>query len=335
MLLIGFGHRARQGKNTAAIAMLNAAPVESRARIYAYADALRAEVRYVLADAQDPYWEYLTETRHRAIKRFLHRVRITESCWQWAGKTNEKGYGVVYTEERANFRAHRFMWEIVLGNAPAPLLRHTCDNPPCVNPLHLLPGTPKDNSRDMVERGRAVGHITIPAGVVAQARQMFAEGCKQSDIVRTLALSSGTVSRYVNGISRAAVDIVSPKTALTWLESKRVLRPMLQHYGTDYRRAQDPDYWVKRLMETLEREQPDMAFVTDVRFPNEVEAIHAAGGYVVKVVRSIKPDIAVPAHPSENALDGYTGWDYTLTAATLPELRTKAAALYPKIAGKQ
>jgi hypothetical protein len=48
MLLIGFGYKARQGKNSAAIAVLNASPLDSHARLYAFADALRAEVAKVL-----------------------------------------------------------------------------------------------------------------------------------------------------------------------------------------------------------------------------------------------------------------------------------------------
>jgi hypothetical protein len=34
--------------------------------------------------------------------------------------------------------------------------RHTCHNAPCVNVRHLIPGTPADNSRDMVEAGRSL-----------------------------------------------------------------------------------------------------------------------------------------------------------------------------------
>ncbi|HEY5585678.1 MAG TPA: hypothetical protein VIK78_14480 [Ruminiclostridium sp.] len=33
-------------------------------------------------------------------------------------------------------------------------IRHECDNPACINPLHLLEGTSHDNHMDMVKRGR-------------------------------------------------------------------------------------------------------------------------------------------------------------------------------------
>jgi hypothetical protein len=111
-------------------------------------------------------------------------------------------------------------------------------------------------------------------------------------------------------------------------------RTLLQWWGTEYRRSKDPDYWVKRLFESLDKLKPDTAIITDVRFPNEVEAIHAAGGYAVKVVRLGEPDVKVPAHASESVLDGYDGWDYTLEAATLSELKRKTNQLYEKIVGR-
>jgi hypothetical protein len=84
---------------------------------------------------------------------------VTESgCWEWDGKRNDDDYGL-FSGRRVgyeNARAHRVMYEcFVRSLAEDEILRHTCDNPPCVNPDHLIPGTMADNSRDMVERGRS------------------------------------------------------------------------------------------------------------------------------------------------------------------------------------
>lgn len=53
---------------------------------------------------------------------------------------------------------HRLAWIDANGMLPPddkPLILHHCDNPPCVNPLHLYAGTQADNIRDMCTRGRA------------------------------------------------------------------------------------------------------------------------------------------------------------------------------------
>jgi hypothetical protein len=53
------------------------------------------------------------------------------------------------------FRASRISWLIHNGAVPDGLwILHTCDNPECTNPAHLYLGTVRDNTRDMIERGR-------------------------------------------------------------------------------------------------------------------------------------------------------------------------------------
>jgi hypothetical protein len=80
--------------------------------------------------------------------------RTDDDCWEWQGNRNEFGYGRVHYKG-AHRRAHRVVYEEMIGPIPEGLvLRHQCDNPPCVNPNHLEPGTHKENSDDCWSRGR-------------------------------------------------------------------------------------------------------------------------------------------------------------------------------------
>ena len=50
---------------------------------------------------------------------------------------------------------HRLVYAKLKGEIPEGyVVRHTCDNRACIHPDHLIIGTPADNVRDMVERGR-------------------------------------------------------------------------------------------------------------------------------------------------------------------------------------
>lgn len=86
-------------------------------------------------------------------KRFWSKVdKLTspEGCWIWTAGKNMQGYGKIDSK-----RAHRIAWEIINGSIPSGLLVcHHCDNPSCVNPLHLFTGTRSDNALDSVNKGR-------------------------------------------------------------------------------------------------------------------------------------------------------------------------------------
>ncbi len=85
-------------------------------------------------------------------ERFFAKVEKTESCWLWTAAKNVWGYGVFWFEGK-NLPAHHFL---VRAKKPSHLLAlHTCDQPACVNPSHILFGTQKDNMHDMHKKGRA------------------------------------------------------------------------------------------------------------------------------------------------------------------------------------
>ncbi|MGJ3625969.1 HNH endonuclease signature motif containing protein [Sphingomonas sp. MMS24-JH45] len=47
------------------------------------------------------------------------------------------------------------LWEISHGSVPDDMIvMHKCDNPSCSNPEHLMLGTMKDNTQDMLRKGR-------------------------------------------------------------------------------------------------------------------------------------------------------------------------------------
>lgn len=80
-------------------------------------------------------------------------------------------------------------------------------------------------------------------------------------------------------------------------------RSLLQFWGTEYRRTQDPLYWVKKLASKIDRELPQFAVITDVRFPNEGAFIKMCGGFTVKVTREGHSGEA--SHQSETIMDSY------------------------------
>lgn len=81
-----------------------------------------------------------------------------QECWIWNAYINKSGYGIIGHGERRgqNGLAHRVSYMLNVGEIPKGLLvRHDCDNPPCVNPSHLRLGNYQDNVDDMVNRGRS------------------------------------------------------------------------------------------------------------------------------------------------------------------------------------
>jgi hypothetical protein len=133
-------------------------------------------------------------------------VREEGECWVWAGTfdTLEK-YGSMKWQGKRQ-AAHRLMFYATHGYMPVET-RHTCDNPPCCNPAHLLDGNRQLNVRDRVERGRSArrpGRANPNArytdGQVDTVRKLWGLGGRTGDQIAALTgVNRNAVYRIKNG----------------------------------------------------------------------------------------------------------------------------------------
>ncbi len=65
---------------------------------------------------------------------------------------NRPRYGYVYRDGKHQLY-HRLVFQQAYGYLPE-VVMHSCDNPRCINPLHLVAGTHKANSDDKIAKGR-------------------------------------------------------------------------------------------------------------------------------------------------------------------------------------
>lgn len=80
-----------------------------------------------------------------------------DECWPWIGSTGPNGYGRTSYLGKKDAIASRVSYEITHGKIPdGKIVMHTCDNRKCVNPSHLMVGSYLDNTRDMINKGRAI-----------------------------------------------------------------------------------------------------------------------------------------------------------------------------------
>lgn len=84
-------------------------------------------------------------------------------------------------------------------------------------------------------------------------------------------------------------------------------RWILQYWGTEVcRKSFHDDIWIASLENKL-RNSKDNIVISDVRFPNEIKAIHNAGGKVIRIKRGPEPEWYEDA-VNANKGDRYMGW---------------------------
>ena len=144
------------------------------------------------------------------FRKFVHESDPAK-CWEWQSVRNHRGYGKFWLNGRTDL-AHRVSYQISNGEIPAGLLiRHTCDNPPCVNPAHLLTGTVKENAEDAVERGKyrrgsENGRAKLTPDQVSEIKKSWAGGETQTSIARRFGVSKSAIQWILNGRNWASLS---------------------------------------------------------------------------------------------------------------------------------
>ena len=144
-------------------------------------------------------------------KRLAERVRRDGECLIWTGARDRDGYGVIGIGRDSQYRAHRVAFELAHGAIPAGLfVCHACDVPACVNPAHLFLGTARDNTQDMLRKGRrdilsGERHPMrkLTDADVAVIRLRRARGDKLNAIARDFGISFQHVSALSRRVCRA------------------------------------------------------------------------------------------------------------------------------------
>lgn len=195
------------------------------------------------------------------------------------------------------------------------------------------PGTGKDSCAEALEP-----HGFLPIAFadalrheVAQAwrvdvRMLTDRPTKETHLL-ALAISMCGEPSFLHWATHHSLSLYDPRSP----------RWVLQRWGTEFRREQNPDYWV-HIVERWVRRQMGVGYdrfvITDVRMPNEAQLVHRLGG---KLLRVHRPDVAPMApdtadHSSEAhaalAVDGVIHNDSSLSALHA-EVRRVLAGLFP------
>lgn len=167
-------------------------------------------------DANATFEERLQHHGWRVVDRDW--TLVNTPCWEWAAASKRNGYGAL----RVNIRNDSGLWQEwgahqvafvawVGAIPPGQVVRHKCDNPPCINPNHLELGAMVDNVTDMVHRRRAANGermtgFKLTDSDVVEIRHVFAtKGTSKAELARRYGVSRTLIRRVLNYTIRTAV----------------------------------------------------------------------------------------------------------------------------------
>lgn len=143
------------------------------------------------------------------VARFWSKVGVgyEDSCWEWLGYKDELGYGQVKIDGLAR-KSHRVAVAAMgISITSDDVIMHTCDNPCCCNPKHLLVGTHAANVADRVAKRRSACGARNGRALLTeeQVREIKKDDRRLVDVARDYGVSPSTISLIRRGKNWAHV----------------------------------------------------------------------------------------------------------------------------------
>lgn len=126
-------------------------------------------------------------------------------------------------------------------------------------------------------------------GYARAGKDTAALGCAVS--FKRMAFATALKKDVENMLKASGID---PYADFSLEDCKIKYRPLLVAWG-QIKRAEDPDYWIKKIKITPSIASVENIIITDVRYANEIEWIKEMGGKVILIAR---PEIG-PANDEE------------------------------------
>lgn len=128
-------------------------------------------------------------------------------CREWTRLVDKDGYGRITIDGR-DTKAHRAAYELEHGPLPPDVLvRHSCDNPPCIELSHLLSGDAVLNAEDRVQRSRfnksssRYNRVKLDMDAAREIRRRHADGVTPTALASEYGVGRDQISRVLNHLN--------------------------------------------------------------------------------------------------------------------------------------